>query len=122
MRILHCCICCFYVDGYNYQENIIPKINQEDGNEVFIIASTFSYKNNDTTKPTYVEPCIYRTETGIPIERVAFQNLGIPLLTNKIKKVKNFYEKIEKINPDVILFHGPSSVEVKTLIKYKKNK
>lgn len=120
MRILHCCICCFYIDGYNYQENIIPRINQEDGNEVFIIASTFSYENNDTTKPIYLEPCKYKTETGIPIERVAFQNLGIPILTNKVKKVKNLYEKIEKINPDVILFHGPSSVEVKTLIKYKK--
>ena len=40
MRILHLCLSCFYIDGYNYQENILPRINHEDGHDVRILAST----------------------------------------------------------------------------------
>ena len=42
-------------------------------------------------------------------------------LTNKIRKMDGLYEMIEKFSPDVILFHGTSSVEILTAAKYKKD-
>lgn len=39
MKILHLCLACFYIDGYTYQENILPRINREDGHDVRILAS-----------------------------------------------------------------------------------
>lgn len=121
MKILHCCISCFYIEGYNYQENILPQINKKDGHEVYIIASNFSFANNDNTKGVYLEPSTYINDYGINVERVAYKKFGISKLTTKMKAVDGLYQKICAISPDVILFHGTSSVEIGTLIRYKKS-
>ena len=67
MRILHLCLACFYIDGYNYQENILPRINHEDGHDVRILASTETYVDN--LHLGYVEPREYVTEYGVPIRK-----------------------------------------------------
>lgn len=121
MKILHLCISCFYIEGYNYQENIIPQINKKDGNDVYIIASNLVFDNNDNTKIKYVKPISYVNDYGINVQRVQFKNCGFALLTNKLKKVDDLYHKIENIEPDVILFHGTASVEIRTLIQYKES-
>ena len=46
MKILHLCLANFYVDEFNYQENILPRINKLDGHEVYILASTETFINN----------------------------------------------------------------------------
>lgn len=68
MRILHLCLACFYIDGYNYQENILPRIDRENGNEVLVIASTETYVNN--SELGYVEPGEYTTFDGIHVIRI----------------------------------------------------
>ena len=70
MRILHCCLSCFYIDGYNYQENILPKINKLDGHEVMVIASTETYIDNNNLG--YIEPCEYYTCENVLIKRIAY--------------------------------------------------
>lgn len=120
MKILHLCISCFYIEGYNYQENILPQINKQDGHDVYIIASNLIFENNDNTRSTYIEPSKYTNDFGIQVERVQFKHFCLQTLTNKLKAVDGLYGKIERIDPDVILFHGTSSVEIKTLIRYKK--
>ena len=121
MKILHLCISCFYIEGYNYQENILPQINKRDGHEVYVIASNLIFENNDNTKPVYIKPSTYINDSGIQVQRVQYKKLCSRVLTNKLKKVDGLYEMIKKITPDVILFHGTASVEIKTLIQYKKN-
>ena len=66
MKILHCCLSCFYIDNYNYQENLLPRQNKIDGHDVSIIASTEVYINN--TKLGYCEPKKYVNEDGIPVD------------------------------------------------------
>lgn len=120
MKILHLCLSCFYIEGYNYQENILPQVNKQDGHDVYIIASTFVFENNDNLRPIYIEPFTYTNDFGIKVERVQFKRFVLQAMTNKLKAVDGLYDKIERINPDVILFHGTSSIEIKTLVRYKK--
>ena len=68
MKILHLCLACFYIDNYTYQENILPRINHEDGHDVRILASTETYVDN--AHLGYVEPAEYVTEYGVPIKRL----------------------------------------------------
>ena len=83
MRILHLCLACFYIDGYNYQENILPRINHEDGHDVRILASTETYVDN--LHLGYVEPREYVTEYGVPIQIYFFSR----------NKVWKDYERIQ---------------------------
>ena len=92
MRILHLCLSCFYIDGYNYQENILPRINHEDGHDVRILASTETYVDN--LHLGYVEPQEYVTEYGVPIKRLPYVKVGTSFTTIKLRKYPHVYEEI----------------------------
>ena len=116
MRILHLCLSCFYIDGYNYQENNLPRINAEDGNEVRIIASTVTFKENN--KIGFCEPKEYLTEYNVPILRLPYKKIGNQLLTNRIRCYPGLYGHIDSFSPDVIMSHGLSYWSLLDVIKY----
>lgn len=118
MKILHLCLACFYIDGYNYQENVLPRINKEDGHDVRIIASTETYIDNQTLG--YVEPSEYVTEYGVPIKRLPHVKIGTGFTTVKIRKYPNLYEEIAAFAPDVIMSHSLSYWSVLDVVRYKK--
>lgn len=118
MRIVHLCLAAVYVDGYSYQENMLPKINKEDGHEVRIIASTETFIDNRVLG--YVEASEYVTEYNVPIKRLPYVNLGIDLLTKKIRKYWGLYQELEKFCPDVIMCHDLAFWSVLDVIRYKK--
>ena len=43
MRIIHVCLASHYTEGMNYQDNILPDVNSQDGHEVLIISDTQKY-------------------------------------------------------------------------------
>jgi hypothetical protein len=118
MKILHCCLSCFYIDNYNYQENILPRQNKADGHEVLIIASTEIFINN--SELGYTNPSRYVTEYGVPIIRVPYQKIFAHYISTKIRKYIGVYKLIEEFNPDVILFHGCCAFELLTIARYIK--
>lgn len=120
MKILHCCLSCFYIDNYNYQENVLPKLNQEDGHEVLIIASTETFIDN--MKLGYISQGEYLTEYGVPLIRVPYKRIITQYLSTKIRKYIGVYKIIDEFKPDVILFHGCCAYELLTVANYvKKN-
>lgn len=119
MKILHLCLSCFYIDGYNYQENVLPRINKEDGHEVRIIASTETFVDN--YRPGYLEPSEYVTEYGVPIKRLPYVKVGPWPITIKFRKYPNVYEEIAAFAPDVIMLHNASFWSVLDVIRYKKD-
>lgn len=119
MKILHLCLSCFYIDGYNYQENVLPRINREDGHEVRIIASTETYVDNQHLG--YVEPSEYVTEYGVPIKRLPYVKVGGQFTTVKFRKYPHLYEEIAAFDPDVILSHGLTFWSVRDVIRYKQD-
>ena len=118
MRILHLCLANFYIDGYNYQENVLTRINKEDGHEVRIIASTETFADNVTV--TYVEPSEYVTEFGVPIKRIPYVKIGTHFSTIKIRKYVGLYDEIVQFAPDVILCHDIVFWSIFDVIRYKK--
>lgn len=118
MRIVHLCLAAVYVDGYSYQENMLPKINKEDGHEVRIIASTETFIDNRNLG--YVDASEYITEYDVPIQRLSYVNLGLSFLSKKIRKYVGLYQELEKFCPDVIMCHDLAFWSVFDVIKYKK--
>ena len=118
MKILHCCLSCFYIDGYSYQENLLPHFNYVHGNEVEIIASTETFDDGGHFK--YLQPSTYETEDGIKIIRVPYRKFLPAAVMRKFRSYKGVYELICEFEPDVILFHGMAAWELFTVIKYVK--
>jgi 1,2-diacylglycerol 3-alpha-glucosyltransferase len=102
-KILHLCLANFYVDGYSYQENILPREHKFLGYDVEIIASTETFINNE--KLGYIEPCIYHTEDGIQITRLAYLPIGPLRVRRKIRKYSGLRKALELSNPDIIFIH-----------------
>ena len=118
MRILHLCLSCFYIDGYSYQENLLPRFNKLDGNEVLIIASTETYLDQKTLG--YVSPKSYMNEDGIPVIRVGYRKFLPHSIMKKLRMYEGVFRLMEDFNPDVVLFHGLCAWELTTVAKYKK--
>lgn len=118
MKILHCCLSCFYIDGYNYQENVLPSINKADGNEVKIIASTETFVKS--SQIGYTNPGKYFNKDGIEVERIPYKRYLPHFIMKKVRHYKNLYKLIEEFSPNVILFHGVPAYDLLTVAKYKK--
>lgn len=118
MKILHCCLSCFYIDNYNYQENVLPRLNKADGHEVLILASTETFINNSDLG--YVSPSSYETEFGVPIVRIPYYKVLNHYFSTKIRKYIGVNNLIENFNPDIIMFHGCCAYELLTVSKYIK--
>lgn len=119
MKILHCCLSNFYIDNYNYQENVLTRINKLDGHEIKIIASTETFIDNK--KLDYVKPSKYFTNDGIEVYRIPYKRYLPHFMMKKIRHYENLYNLVEGFSPDVIMFHGPCSYDLLTVVKYKKN-
>lgn len=119
MRILHLMLSCFYIDNYNYQENVLPRQNKLDGHDVQIIASTQTYVDN--VHLGYLNPGSYINEDGIPVIRLPFTKIVNNTISSKLKIYPKVYQQLVSFSPDVIFCHGMQTYELKTLIKYKTN-
>ncbi len=118
MKILHLCLACFYIDNFNYQENVLPRMNKADGNDVLILASTETMLSNG--KLVYMEPSEYINDDGIKVIRIPYSSFLPQKLMKKVRSYKGTINHIEKFKPDVILFHGASAYEIIKIAKYKK--
>lgn len=117
MRILHCCLSCYYVDRFNYQENLLPRQNKQDGHDVKIIASTEVFKNG---RLDYTNTGRYMNEDGIEVVRVPYSKVLPFKVMRKLRFYKGVYPVLENFRPDVIFFHGVSAGELLVIKKYVK--
>lgn len=109
----------FYIDNYNYQENVLPRQNKLDGHDVLIIASTLTFIDN--VHQGYLQPGSYINEDGIPVIRLHFRKIVNNTISSKLRIYPKVYHHLEGFSPDVIFCHGIMMYELKTLINYKTN-
>lgn len=118
MKILHLCLSCFFIDDYNYQENILPEIHKQDGNEVMIIASTETYIANK--KLGHKEAGTYFTKSGIKVVRLNYKKFLPKIIMKKIRVYEKLIVEINAFNPDIIFYHGLGGLAILDIVKYKK--
>ena len=118
MKIIHCCLADFYVDGFGYQENIIPRIHKHQGHEVMILASTEIVKPGEVY--AYVAPGEYLNEDGIPVKRVSYKGFFPIKIMAKIRWYNNVFKTLKNFAPDIIFMHDAQTAAVFSIIKYLK--
>jgi glycosyltransferase involved in cell wall biosynthesis len=107
----------FYVDNYNYQENLLPRMNKIDGNDVLIVASTETFVEN--MRLGYLNPGEYYNNDGIRVVRVPYNWFPLNPIKHKIRSYKNIDKILEEFKPDIILFHGACAWELINVSRYK---
>lgn len=116
MKILHCCLACFYIDDYGYQENLLPKFHKIAGHDVEILASTETFTNNMNLG--YVQPSSYINEYGIKVTRIPYRKFIPRKINSKLRVYEGVYGYLEQSRPDIIFFHSPCSWELITVAQY----
>ena len=119
MKIVNVSLTAPYNEGWGYQENLLTKWQQRNGNQVTLLTTRYiSSKSDDTFK--IVEKEEYINDNNVKIVRLdwliniwAFRTLRI---------YKNFYKKLEYEKPDFIFIHGCQYLDaIKTYIYLKRH-
>lgn len=118
MKILHCCLSCFYIDNYNYQENMLVREHVRAGHEVMVLASTENYDTQGQL--TYSLPASYHGSDGARVLRLPYRRGAPHALMKKIRTYPGVYQQLCAFKPDVIMFHGACAWELLTVLRYKK--
>lgn len=118
MKIVHIAIDCFYIEGWGYQENLLPKYHRLAGHDVYMISSRFD--KDKFNRPRLRPTAEYINKDGI---KVSILDYGIPAGIWKVlrqRPIEGLYERLTKICPDIIFVHGGCSVASLDVIRYKK--
>lgn len=118
MKILHICLAAFYIDGYSYQENILPKEHLKLGYEVEIVASTETFV--DKTNLGYIKPSQYINEDGIKVTRLPYSRFLPHFLMKKIRSYRGLYSLLDELKPDILFIHDLQFFDVFKVKKYMK--
>lgn len=119
MRILHCCLACFYIDNYSYQENILPRYHKKMGHDVRIIASTESFDKDGNI--TYVASGEYLNEDDILVVRLPYARYLPPKVARKIRRYKGLQEQLALYLPDFIFIHDIQFLDIDIICDYARN-
>ena len=116
MRILHCCLACYYVDDYSYQENILPRVHQLQGHRVAIVASTETFIEN--SRLGYVAPESYYNKDGIPVVRLPYSRWLPHFLGKKIRLYEGLEAELERFKPEIIFLHDCQFLSIRSIVHY----
>lgn len=113
MKIVH--VCQYYNDGYGYQENLLPKYQQDLGHDVIIITSDRNSYFCKSKKPKVKGLGIFY-DNGLKILRmkILFEIKG------RFVFFKSLLNVLKKEKPDYIFHHGLSSPSIISCARYKK--
>ncbi len=121
MRILH--VDDMFHPNYGYHVNPLAKFQSKMGHEVFVISPEADclfgvYKGfGETGEHLAEDDAAYEKETGVKIVHV--KGKGYIFRRLNYEK-KDFYKKIEEINPDVIMLHQMETISaMRGMHKYK---
>ena len=118
MKIVHCCLSNFYIDGFSYQENELVAENVKDGHDVTVIASTETFGADK--RLVYLEPGEYLGTDGAKVVRLPYRGFLPQVMMRKLRIHPGVFELLTVLQPDVILFHGTCGWELNTVARYKR--
>lgn len=116
--IVHLCLCGPVTDGWNYQDNLLPKYHKKLGMDVTIITSHWIWGEDGRLTLDPREE--YYNENGIHVKRLGIMDGRT--ISDKFKRYENLVDTLEKCSPDILFIHGCQFVEVPTVVKYIKRR
>lgn len=117
MNILHVSLASAVTEYMLYQENLLSEQNKLDGHKVTVISDCHKFLNGKMVD-TMPEDRIM--ENGVRLIRLKYMSILTKQISSKVKKTIGLEDILQRLQPDVILFHGLSSVELVTVAKYIK--
>ena len=114
MKIVHVCLAAVYVEGYGYQENILPQYHKLMGYDVTVISSCKSFGNKILLSKTD-----YVNEYGISVKFLEKSNRYY--WYSRFNDYDSVYESISIEKPDIIFIHGGQFVALKDILRYCKD-
>lgn len=118
MNIVHIGLASKFTENMTYQDNLLSEQNALDGHTVTYIADCYRYEDGKLVKTEAEDKML---TTGVRLIRLQYIKIINDYISEKIRAVRNLYQLLENLKPDVILFHGLQSYELNTAIKYKKH-
>lgn len=119
MKIVHICISAPYIDGWGYQENLLPRYLQKAGTENYVIASMNDF-------PVYLKPEvkaeIMSKGTDYQIDGIQVRRIKTKQLTTSLLVAKGLSKVLDEIHPDVLFHHNFNCTSLVTAARYAKKK
>ncbi len=117
MKIVHIDLTGPFTEKMNYQENVIPGINVQDGHKVYFIATNYIWKDGRIETVPNGE---FVAENGVHVIRLSYKNLFLPVLTEKLRVVVGLKKVLGRLKPDIIMLHGYQTLAVWPISHYMK--
>ena len=105
-----------YNDGWNYQENLLPKYHSKMGLEVHQIISSYMWCGTKLSK--YSGEMRYTNSDGVKLYR-CIEKKGF-LGMKRFDRFPELFSLLCQINPDIIFVHDMQFLDIKTIVKYLK--
>lgn len=118
MKIVHICISERFIEGQSYQENLLARRHVQMGHAVFIIASNKYTDKNGKTHHRRPETYINHDDVTVTILKPFPQWRFTGTFTGT---TRGLYARLVEIAPDIIMVHGVSAFENKTISKFVNN-
>lgn len=118
MNIIHICLAAVYIEGYGYQENILPQMHAAMGHCVAVLTNDRVFNRHN--KHEIRDKIDYVNSYGIHV--ITLKKKERPGYYSKFGGYVEVYKKLNNLKPDVIFVHGGQFVSLMDVIKYcKKN-
>lgn len=114
MKIVHICLCGCVTDGWSYQDNLLPKYQKRNGNDVTVIASKWIWNSEGKMEICHRDQ--YVNEDGVKMIRLnSLFHMGVEA---KSKIYPGLIRTIEKESPDILFIHDLSFLQVNTICNF----
>ncbi len=118
MKIVNVSLQAPYNENWGYHENLLPKWQERNGNDVTLITTRFvNNKNDDGSSAT--DAIEYVNENGVKVIRLDW--LSDNWICRNFRLYKNTYETIEKEKPDFLFIHGCQFLDAIAVCRYLKD-
>ena len=115
-KICHLCLVGPYNEGWNYQENILPKYHVHMGLKVYQIVTRYMWEGNDQVLSNDKR---YTNDFGVEIMRCSEKPFFIG--GHRFDRHPDAKRFLEEINPDILFIHDVQTLDMKMVAKYLKS-
>lgn len=119
MVIVHIDFTGTYNEEMNYQENLLPRMNVQQGHTVYFVTTCYRWNNGVEEK---VLPGRFRLEDGVRLIRIPYRHFGCEFIDKKLRAVRGIEELLVELSPDVVMVHCVQTLACYPIMRYlKKN-